>query len=84
MLVLSRKINETIIIGENIRITLTSIRGQQVRIAIDAPPDVSIAREELLPFGGVDHREVASPQRLLRSHTAGITNFIERNPPRKP
>ena len=65
MLVLSRKINETIIIGENIRITLTSIRGQQVRIAIDAPHDVSIVREELLPFGGVDHREVASPQRLF-------------------
>jgi carbon storage regulator len=49
MLVLSRKINETIVIGGNIRITMTSIRGQQVRLAIEAPEEVPILREELLP-----------------------------------
>lgn len=48
MLVLSRKINETIIIGGNIRVTMTEIRGRQARLAIEAPPDVPILREELV------------------------------------
>lgn len=49
MLVLTRKINETIVIGGNIRVTMASIRNSQVRLAIDAPPEVRILREELLP-----------------------------------
>lgn len=49
MLVLTRKINETIVIGKDIRVTMTAIRSHQVRLAIDAPPDVHIIRQELLP-----------------------------------
>ncbi len=49
MLVLSRKINESIVIGGNIRVTMTAIRGSQVRLSIEAPPDVRILRQELLP-----------------------------------
>lgn len=49
MLVLTRKINQTIVIGGNIRVTMTSIGDRQVRLAIDAPPDVRILREELVP-----------------------------------
>lgn len=49
MLVLTRKINETIVIGGRIRVTMTSIRNRQVRLAIDAPPEVRIVRQELLP-----------------------------------
>jgi carbon storage regulator len=48
MLVLTRKIHETIVIGGNIRITMTAIRGKEVRVAIEAPRDVPIHREELL------------------------------------
>ena len=47
MLVLSRKANEQIIIGDNIRLTVVSIRGNQVRIGFEAPLSVSIFREEL-------------------------------------
>jgi carbon storage regulator len=47
MLILSRKSNESIIIGDNIRITVTSIRGRYVRIGIEAPEEVGIYREEL-------------------------------------
>jgi carbon storage regulator CsrA len=47
MLVLSRKLNESIVIAGNIRITVTSIRGQCVRLGIEAPEDVGIYREEL-------------------------------------
>ncbi len=47
MLILSRKSNESIVIGDNIRITVESIRGRYVRIGIEAPQDVAIFREEL-------------------------------------
>ena len=51
MLVLSRKPGEEIVIGDNIRLTVVAIRGNQVRLGITAPPDVAIRREELRPMG---------------------------------
>ncbi len=47
MLVLSRKVNEQIVIGNNIRMTVVSIRGDQVRIGFEAPLGVPIFRDEL-------------------------------------
>ena len=47
MLVLSRKINERIIIGENIELEILGIRGGVVRLGIKAPREVSIVRSEL-------------------------------------
>jgi carbon storage regulator len=47
MLVLSRKRNEVIVIDGNIRITVVGIRGNQVRLGIEAPGSVGVFREEL-------------------------------------
>jgi carbon storage regulator len=47
MLVLSRKMNETIVIDGNIRITVVDIRGKYVRLGIEAPEWVAILREEI-------------------------------------
>jgi carbon storage regulator len=47
MLVLSRKLNESIIIDGDIRITIVGIRGNHVRVGIEAPGSVPIIREEL-------------------------------------
>ncbi len=47
MLVLSRKKNERIVIGENIVITVVEIRGDRVRLGIEAPQEVPIHRSEV-------------------------------------
>ena len=47
MLVLSRRENESIMVGDDILIKIASIRGQCVKIAIDAPKDIAIHRNEV-------------------------------------
>ena len=47
MLVLSRKPGEVVVIGDNIRLTVVSVSGQQVRLGLAAPADVPILRGEL-------------------------------------
>jgi len=47
MLVLSRKKDEKIVIGDNISIMVVEIRGDKVRLGIDAPRDVSVHRREV-------------------------------------
>ena len=47
MLVLSRQRDETIVINDNIQITVVDIRGDKVRIGISAPPDVPVHRKEV-------------------------------------
>lgn len=47
MLILGRRISETIVIGDNIRVTVTSINGCQVKLGIEAPKDISVHREEI-------------------------------------
>jgi carbon storage regulator len=47
MLILSRKINERIMIGEDISVSIIEIRGDQVRIGVDAPKTVKVFRQEV-------------------------------------
>jgi len=48
MLVLSRKQHQSLVIGENIKITVLELKGNQVRIGIDAPESITVHREEIL------------------------------------
>lgn len=47
MLILTRRIGESVFIGEEVRMTVLGVRGTQVRIGINAPKDVPVHREEI-------------------------------------
>jgi len=64
MLVLSRKIGEVIIINHSIRVTVSSIKGDKVRLGIEAPADVRIHREEV--FRRLN--EFAEPEKTSVQH----------------
>lgn len=71
MLILSRRQDEAIRIGDEVTITILSVKGKQVRIGIDAPFDVAVHREEIydrIQNGG----DTAQEPPNSKIHTAGI------------
>ena len=47
MLILTRRVGETLVIGEDVTVTVLGIKGNQVRIGVKAPKDVTVHREEI-------------------------------------
>ena len=60
MLVLSRKIGEKIRINDNIVLTIVDVRGDKVRLGIDAPRDIPIHREEIVEAIAAEERRAAA------------------------
>ncbi|MFC4387025.1 carbon storage regulator CsrA [Gracilibacillus marinus] len=60
MLVLSRKLNETIKIGEDIEVTVLAIEGEQIKLGISAPRDVEIHRQEVYDAIQKENNEAAN------------------------
>ena len=61
MLVLSRRIGESVVVGDDVTITVLEVRGDVVRVGIDAPRSVAVHRAELLEQLETVNREAASP-----------------------
>lgn len=61
MLVLSRKKNESILIGDDVTITIVDIRGDKVRLGIEAPKEVSVHRREVYDAIKRENREKETP-----------------------
>ncbi len=71
MLVLARKLDESITIGSAITITILGIRGSQVRVGVEAPEDTSVHRTEVYRSIMEENIKAAkSPDALVRIHSA--------------
>ena len=60
MLVLTRRVNETVIVGDDVMVTVLSVSGNQVRIGINAPRHVSVHREEI--YEKIRHEKLSTPE----------------------
>lgn len=62
MLVLTRKVDQSIMIGEEIRIVVVDVRGDQVKIGIDAPRDIMVHRHEIYQGIQEENQRISDPK----------------------
>lgn len=65
MLILSRKINEKVLIGDDISVSIIEIRGDQVRLGIDAPKKVKVFRQEVFDAIMAENREASKSNAVI-------------------
>jgi len=74
LLILTRKLGESITIGDSIRVSVLGIRGRQVRLGIDAPSDVVVHREEIYVKIQEENRKAVGN---VKSDLLGVVKLIK-------
>ena len=75
MLVLARKVNESIIIGDNTEIMIVEIKGDQVKIGINAPKEISVYRGEI--YQEIQNENIAAAKSEIPT---GLEYLIKKKP----
>jgi carbon storage regulator len=76
MLILARKKNQSLRIGDNIIITVLDVQGDQVRLGIDAPKDIQILRQEL--YDAVKDSNQQAAKAVPKDDVGGLLNQVKR------
>jgi carbon storage regulator len=71
VLVLTRHVHQSIVIGHNVVITVLEVRGDQVRLGITAPKDVQVHREEVFAALSAAERQEAAPKEAVSATDQG-------------
>jgi len=58
MLILTRRVGETVVIGDNVTVAIIGVKGNQIRIGINAPKDVIVHREEI--YERIRHEQLSA------------------------
>ncbi len=77
MLVLSRRVGESVVIGDEVTVTVLEVRGDVIRVGIDAPRSVAVHRAELLAELESSNRAAASPS---DDAVASLAQALKRGP----
>lgn len=78
MLVLNRKKGETILIGEQIKVTIADIQGDNIKIGIDAPAHIIILRQEVQEAIMAANRQASAVPQDIAASLAAINKIIEK------
>ncbi len=74
MLILTRRLGESITIGDDIKVSVLGIHGRQVRLGIEAPPEVIVHREEIYIKIQAENRQAA---KSLKDDLAGMVKLLK-------
>ncbi len=69
MLILTRRVGETIMIGDDVAVTVLGVKGNQVRVGVNAPKETSVHREEIYERIKREEQSGAPPRRAASSET---------------
>ncbi len=75
MLILTRRVGETVMIGNDVTVTVLGVKGNQVRVGINAPKNVAVHREEI--FERIKREQQGEPERRVRAFSGirfGVSN----------
>ena len=83
MLVLSRKVGESIVIGDDVVVTILEIRGDLIRVGIDAPKSVKVHRSEVFEAIEAANKEAVAPTLEAMSEFASAIKDLPLRPKTK-
>ena len=72
MLILTRRVGETLMIGDEVTVTVLGVKGNQVRIGVNAPRDVAVHREEIYERIKREQAEAGQGVGLMSSHASQL------------
>ena len=70
MLILTRRVGETLVIGDDVRVTVLGVRGNQVRVGVNAPKDVAVHREEI-------YQRIQSEKKMPEADNGSISDDLD-------
>jgi carbon storage regulator len=73
LLILTRRIGETLMVGDDVTITVLSVKGNQVRIGVKAPPEIAVHREEI--YNRI--QETSAEQKIPKLDTLSESKTLE-------
>lgn len=74
MLILTRRVGETLMVGDDVTVTVLGVKGNQVRIGVNAPKDVAVHREEIYQRVQLEKSQVSDAELADRLESMGSAN----------